>query len=155
MATAKVRNPRKKFLYSITFANHPINSYLAQKVNLPDVEVEETTHGDINRDVKTAGRVKVGDLVIEKLRTTSGSDTWAHDWLAACQDMLVGGGLVPSQYWETVIVNELAEDGKSILNTHVYDEVWPKKITGLELDRTSSDNTIEHVEFSVGTAESL
>ena len=69
--------------------------------------------------------------------------------------MLVGGGLVPSQYWETVIVNELAEDGKSILNTHIYDEVWPKKITGLELDRTSSDNTIEHVEFSVGTAESL
>ena len=72
MATAKVRNPRKKFLYSITFAKHPINSYLAQKVNLPDVEVEETTHGDINRDVKTAGRVKVGDLVIEKLCTTSG-----------------------------------------------------------------------------------
>ena len=40
MATAKVSNPRKTFLFSITFAKHPINSYLAQKVTLPDYEVE-------------------------------------------------------------------------------------------------------------------
>ncbi len=155
MPTAKVRNPRKKFLFSITFAKHPINSYLAQKVTLPDIEIEEATHGDVNRDVKTAGRVKIGDLIVEKLSSTSGSDTWAHDWLSACQDCILGGGLVPEQYWETIIVNELAEDGKSVLNTHIYDEVWPKKITGLDLDRQSSENTIEHVEFSVGTADNL
>ena len=153
MPKAKVRNPRKSFQYSIIFPKHPINSYMAQKVTLPDVEVEEVTHGDINRDVKTAGRIKVGDLSIEKLCTTSGSDTWAFDWLSSCQDMLVGGGLVPSQYWETIIVNELAEDGVSILNSWILDEVWPKKISGLELDRKSSDNTIDHITFSVGTCD--
>ena len=110
-------------------------------------------HGDVNRDVKTAGRVTVGNLVVGKLLTTAGSDTWLHDWLYSCQDMIAGGGLVPSQYWENVIVNELAEDGVSVLNTHFFEEVWPCKITGLDLDRMASENTIESIEFSVGTAD--
>ena len=143
MATAKVKNPRKTFLFSITFAKHPVNSYLCQKATVPDIEIEEVTHGDINRDVKTAGRVKIG------------SDTWAHDWLMACQDHLAGGGLVPSEYWETMTVNELAEDGKSVLNTWLLDEVWPKKIEGIEFDRTASENSIEHIEFSVGTCDKI
>lgn len=148
---AKIKNPRKNFLFGIVFPKHPINTYLCQRVQLPDVEIEQVSHGDINRDVKTAGRVSVSNLVVDKLITTSGSDTWAFDWLQACQDMTLGGGLVPSQYWEDVVVLELAEDGVTVLNTHHYSEVWPCKISGLEFDRTSSENTVETVEFSVGT----
>lgn len=150
---AKVKNPRKNFMWSILFPKHPINTYLFQKCTLPDIEIEQVSHGDINRDVKTAGRVSVSNLVVEKLLTTSGSDTWIYDWLYSCQDMIIGGGLPPSQYWETAIVNELAEDGVSVLNTHVYEEVWPCKITGLDFDRMSSENTIESIEFSIGTAD--
>ena len=148
---AKVKNPRKKFLWSITFPKHPINTYLFQTCTLPDIEIEQVAHGDINRDVKTAGRVTIGNLIVEKLMTTSGSDTWLHDWLYSCQDHIVGGGLVPSQYWETVIVNELAEDGVSVLN--LFEEVWPCKVNGQELDRMASENSIESIEFSVGTAD--
>lgn len=150
---AKIKNPRKKFLFSLVFPKHPINPYLCQKCTLPDIEIDEVTHGDINRDVKTAGRVIVGKLIVEKLKVTSGSDTWVWDWLFSCEDMILGGGLVPSDYWETMIVNELAEDGSTVLNTHVLDEVWPSKIDGLEFDRTASENTIEHIEFSVGTVD--
>lgn len=150
---AKVKNPRKKFLWSITFPKHPINTYLFQTCTLPDIEIEQVAHGDINRDVKTAGRVTIGNLIVEKLMTTSGSDTWLHDWLYSCQDHIVGGGLVPNQYWETVIVNELAEDGVSVLNTHLFEEVWPCKVNGQELDRMASENSIESIEFSVGTAD--
>lgn len=150
---AKVKNPRKVFLFSLTFPKHPINTYLFQKCTLPDIEIEQVAHGDINRDVKTAGRVTIGNLIVEKLSTTSGSDTWLHDWLYSCQDHIVGGGLTPSEYWETVIVNELAEDGVSVINTHLFEEVWPCKVNGVELDRMSSDNTIESIEFSVGTAD--
>ena len=32
MATAKVSNPRKKFLFSVTFAKHPINSCRAKTI---------------------------------------------------------------------------------------------------------------------------
>lgn len=152
---AKIKNPRKGFQFSLSFPKHPINTYLCQKVTLPDLEIEEVEHGDLNRSVKTAGRATIGRLVIEKLMTTSGSDTWAHDWLMSCQDIILGGGNVPSTYWETVVVNELAEDGTTVLNSHTYEEVWPCKINGLELDRTSSDNTIEHVEFSVGTIDKV
>ena len=152
---AKVRNPRKNFMFSILFPKHPINSYLAQKVTLPDIEIEQVAHGDVNRDVKTAGRVSISNLVIEKLITTSGSDTWVFDWLQSCQDILLGGGNVPSVYWETVVVNELAEDGSTILNSHIMNEVWPCKISGLDFDRTSSENTAEKIEFSVGTYDKL
>lgn len=67
--------------------------------------------------------------------------------------MIAGGGLVPSEYWETAIVNELAEDGVSVLNTWLLEEVWPYKVTGLDLDRMASENTIENIEFSVGTCD--
>lgn len=150
---AQIKNPRKKFLWSINFPKHPLNPYLCQNVTLPDIDIEEVTHGDINRDVKTAGRVTIGDMTVEKLVTTSGSDTWVIDWVNACQDHVNGGGLVPSQYWETVIVNELAEDGVSILNSWLLQEVWPKKVTGINLDRTASENTIENMVFSVGTLQ--
>ncbi len=152
---AKVKNPRKNFLFSIQFPKHPINTYLCQKVTLPDIEIEQVTHGDVNRDVKTAGRVSISNLVLEKLITTAGSDTWLHDWLMSCQDILLGGGLPPSYYWETVVVSELAEDGTTVLNQHIMTEVWPCKITGLDLDRTSSENTVEKAEFSVGTIDKV
>ena len=135
---AKVKNPRKKFLWQITFVNHPLNPYLFQKVNLPEITIEQVEHGDVNRSVKTAGRVTVGNMSANKLETTSGSDTWLWDWLNSCQDM-----------------DELAEDGVSILNSWICEEVWPCRINGQELDRMSSDNTIEDLEFSVGICNKL
>lgn len=152
---AKIKNPRKTFLFQIIFTKHPINAYLFQKATIPEISVEEVEHGDVNRSVKTAGRVSVGTLTVSKLETTSGSDTWLWDWLMSVQDMLLGGGLTPSQYWETVQINELAEDGVSILNSWICEEVWPTRLNGQDLDRMSSDNTIEEIEFSVGTVEKL
>ena len=152
---AKVKNPRKKFLWQITFVKHPLNPYHFQKVNLPEITIEQVEHGDVNRSVKTAGRVTVGNMSANKLETTSGSDTWLWDWLNSCQDMVLGGGLTPSEYWETARVDELAEDGVSILNSWICEEVWPCRVNGQELDRMSSENTIEDLEFSVGICNKL
>jgi hypothetical protein len=153
--SAKVKNPRKKFLWQITFVKHPLNPYLFQEVSLPELEIEQVSHGDINRDVKTGGRITVGNLVCRKLESTSGSDTWLWDWLMSVQDLILGGGLTPSEYWETVRVDELAEDGVSILNSWICEEVWPSKVNSQDLDRMSSDNTLEEIEFSVGTVNKL
>lgn len=152
---AKVKNPRKSFMWSITFVKHPVNPYLFQKITIPEVTVEQVEHADINRDVKTAGRIKIGNLIAEKLETTSGSDTWISDWISSCQDQFLGGGLIPSQYWETILVSQLAEDGQSILNTWTCTEVWPTKINGRSLDRAASENSIDTIEFSVGTCDKL
>lgn len=153
MATAKVKNPRKRFLWSIEFVGKPISPFLFQKIEIPEVGVEQVSHGDVNRDVKTAGRVSVGNMNAEKLETTSGSDTYMWDWLLECQDMVLGGGLTPEQYWREVIVSELAEDGQSVLNQWDLTEIWPTKVNGQPLERMSSDNTIESIEFSVGTCD--
>lgn len=153
--SAKVKNPRKKFLWQITFVKHPLNPYLFQEVSIPELEIEQVSHGDINRDVKTGGRITVGNLVCRKLESTSGSDTWLWDWLMSVQDLILGGGLTPSEYWETVRVDELAEDGVSILNSWICEEVWPSKVNSQDLDRMSSDNTLEEIEFSVGTVNKI
>lgn len=152
---AKVKNPRKKFLWQIIFVNHPVNAYLFQNVTLPEITVEEVAHGDINRDVKTGGRIQIGTMTANKLETTSGSDTWLWDWIMSVQDVRLGGGLTPPEYWEKVMVNELAEDGVSILNSWIMEEVWPTRVNGQELDRMSSDNTLEDIEFSVGVVDKL
>lgn len=152
---AKVSNPRKGFNFSIQFIKHPINPYLFQKVNLPDKEVEQVSHGDTNHDIKTAGRISFGNLTAEKLCTTSGSDVWINSWINSCADATLGGGLTPNEYKETVLISELAEDGVSVLNQHICTGVWPTKVNGKALDRTVSDNTIETIEFSVDNCESI
>ena len=47
MAGAKVKNPRKKFLWQIVFVKHPINAFLFQKVGIPEVSIEQVSHGDV------------------------------------------------------------------------------------------------------------
>lgn len=152
---AKIKNPRKKFLWSIQFVDMPINPYLFQKVDLPEKTIEQISHGDVNRDVKTGGRATIGNMTAEKLLTTSGSDTFIWDWMSSIADTTLGGGLTPEQYWKTILVSELAEDGQSVLNQWIMSEVWPTKLNGQSLERMSSDNSIETIEFSVGDIEKV
>lgn len=152
---AQIANPRKNFNFSIQIAPLPIDPFLAQKVTIPEVSLDEVTHGDRNFDVKTAGRVKYGNIMMEKISTTSGADNYMWDWLKSCQDDIIGGGLVPPAYKRVMTITELAEDGTSILNTYICTGVWPNKINGIELNRQDSANTIESIEFSVDNIEKL
>lgn len=152
---ANISNPRKQFNFTIQVAPAPINPFLAQKVEIPEISLDVAEHGDTNYDVKTAGRQKVGVITIEKIMTTSGADNYMFDWLNSCQDTIIGGGLVPQFYKRVVTISELAEDGTSILNTWVCQGVFPIKIDGQTLDRKSSDNTIEKIELSVDRVEKL
>lgn len=152
---AQISNPRKQFNFTIQVAPAPINPFLAQKVTVPELSLDVTEHGDVNSDVKTAGRIKTGTIKIEKIMTTSGSDNYFFDWLYSCQDPIIGGGLVPSQYKRVVTITELAEDGTSALNTWVCLGCFPMKINDMPLDRTSSENTIESLELSVDKIEKL
>lgn len=152
---AQIENPRKEFNFSIQIAPAPINPFLAQKVDIPEISVDQTEHGDTNHDIKTGGRVKFGNVTISKIMTTSGADNYMFDWLYSVQDAIIGGGLTPTVYKRTVTITELAEDGTSILNTWILMGCWPTKINGMKLDRQSSDNTMETIELSVDKIEKL
>ena len=146
---ANIKNPRKQFNFSIQIIPAPINPFLCQKVTAPDISLGIAKHGDTNHDIKTAGRVELGEITIEKIMTTSGADNYFFDWLKSCNDELIGGGLVPDQYKRNVLFTELAEDGTSILNTHLAIGCWPQKINGLSWDRVNTENTIENITLCV------
>lgn len=152
---AKISNPRKKFNFSIQVVELPINPFLFQKVNIPEKEIEMTEHGDVNHNIKTGGKSKFGNLTAEKLMTTDGADNYFWDWAASVSDAIIGGGLVPDEYKRTLLVTELAEDGTSILNSWLILGAWPQKINGQELDRMSSDNSMESIELCVDKADKL
>jgi hypothetical protein len=148
-------SPRKVFQYSIEFPGFPYENFLCQEFQTADLEVEPVPHSEGVYDVKTAGRIKVGNLTLKNImRAQAGSlETFFFwDWLNLCQDMYLGGGSEPmgtGGYYRTVIVRELGVDGQTVINTHIFEEAWPTKINGLPLNRRQSDNTIETVELSV------
>jgi phage tail-like protein len=152
---ANIENPRKDFNFSIQIVGEPINPFLVQKVKLGDISINQTKHGDTNHDIKTGGRVEIGDLELEKLLTTSGADNYMFDWAYSVQDVMLGGGLVPNQYKRTIIVNELAEDGTSVLNSWINIGCWPSKINGQDLSRMTTDNSLEKISFSVDKIDKL
>lgn len=149
----RVSNPRKQFRFSISIVAPDralLEAYLVQEVTHPENTIEQDVHGDVNYDVKTAGRVSTGNATISKILTTSGPDNYLWNWHESCQSPRFGGGLIPSQYKKRITVTEYAEgaDG-GILNIWTWHGCWPTKINGQTQNRQESGNTIESVEFSV------
>jgi len=144
---AQISNPHKKFQFSVFIFG--MNPFLCQKATLADREIDKVEHGEGNHLIKTAGMVKIGDLKIEKMMNGSAPDRLFWDWVALIQNEVTGGGTIPEIYKKAVQVQMLGTDGVTPIRTWNYLGVWPFKINGVELDRTSSDNTMETIEFSV------
>ena len=149
----KVKSPRKLFRFSIEIVAPSLDPFLVQEVTHPDVDVEQDTHGDTNFDVKTAGRVAVGNGTLNKIMRASGPDNFMWNWRMMCQDQIAGGGLIPDEYKRTIIVVEFAEGGDTPINTWRWTGCWPTKINGQQNSRTESGNTIESIELSVDIVE--
>ncbi len=144
---AKIANPRKVFNFRIEIAG--FDQFLAQTVEIPEIELEVTEHGDTNHSIKTAGRIKIGDITMEKLKPTLLPDNMFWTWLHAAQNILLGGGLLPINYKQIIIIKEMDTTGLIALNRWLCEGVFPKKISQNKLDRMSSDNVLETVVFSV------
>ena len=151
-------SPRKGFNFQIEFPGWPFENFICQEVTLPNIEIEEVPHSEGNHDIKTGGRVKIDKLTLKNL-APSRNDNPNHnslfwiDWANVVQDIFINGGGEPSDYYRSIIIREVGNDGVSILNVHVYSEVWPSKINGLALNRMASENTVTTVEFSVNFAD--
>ena len=144
---AKVQNPRKQFQFRIIIPG--MNPFLAQDVKLPDVDFDSTEHGDTGFMVKTAGMKKLGTLSVTKLCPADSLDLGMRQWAKQIMDTRIGGGAPPSIYKRAIFVEELGNDGVSVIERHTYSGCWPQKLNGKELSRKSSENTVESIEFSV------
>lgn len=144
---AKIANPRKTFNFRVEV--NGLDQFEIQTVQLPEMELEEVKHGDTNHDIKTAGKIMVGDMTWEKIRPAPQSDTFAWDQMRTIQDQLLGGGALPIAYKQILIVKELDSTGLVALNRWICEGCWVKKISQNKLDRTTSENVIETITFSV------
>ena len=144
---ANIANPRKQFNFTILIPG--VNPWLAQKVQIPEESLDVTEHGDTNYDVKTAGRKKVGKIILEKLMHATGPDTTMYSWMNDCQNSMLGGGLIPSLYKKVIIIDEYSTDGVTVINSWKCYGCWPSKRDAIDLDRKGSDNTMEKLELEV------
>lgn len=150
---AKIKNPAKQFQFRITIPG--LNPFLVQKVDNPDVEFDVAEHGDTNFLVKTAGIKKIGMLKIEKISDTTQVDVAIKIWMKIIGDTKTGGGIIPAAYKKNILVEQLAQDGITTVQSWISEGAWPQKRNGVSFDRKSSENTLESVEFSVDEVEDL
>ncbi len=143
----KIADTRKVFNFVVEIAG--VNQFEIQKVTIPEVGIEAVMHGDVNYDVKTPGRVTVGDMTMEKLRPLPSTDTFAWDWLKRAQNIQTGGGNLALGYKQNVIVKEMDETGTVSVNRWFCEGCWVSKISQSDMDRNASDNIIETITFSV------
>jgi phage tail-like protein len=142
---ANIANPRKQFQFSITAPG--LNPFLAQKVTIPGFDIDVVEHGDTNFKVKTGGIHNFGKITIEKISTALGPDNWLANWMSEVQNVILGGGLLPSIYKRTITIEQFSNDGLTIINRWICYGCWPSKRDGISLDRTSSENTMESIEL--------
>ena len=148
-------NPRKAFNFRISFPGQPaMPVFSCQSVIMPEETVEPVEHGLGNSRIKTAGQYIVGDATIERIIPATNNQTsrdvnkFFRDWQRLAQDPIVGGGTDPLVYKHIVLIEELANDGISVLNSYTLVGAWPTKINGREYKRTESNNVVETVDLS-------
>ena len=144
---AIIANPRKHFQFDICIPG--LNSMLAQKVHTPDNELDVVEHGDRGFLVKTAGLIKITTLKIEKIQSADTLDLFMYNWAQQIRNTITGGGAVPQVYKQSIMIQQYATDGLTVIQTWLCKGAWPHKINGIEFSRITSDNTIENVDLCV------
>lgn len=143
----KIPNPRKQFQFNIIIAG--LNPFLVQEVKTPDVDFDSTEHGDTGYLVKTAGIKKISTLTITNIHRADFPEILFNMWSRDIMNTTIGGGLPPSMYKKSIIVEEYANDGITVIERTTYLGCWPQKINGKDLSRRGSDNTARTIEFQV------
>jgi hypothetical protein len=148
---AAIKNPRKKFQWGIQFPGQvDLPDFAVQKVSLPEQEIEEVEHGVGNTVEKSPGMIKTGKLTLSQIEPNfiDQVSNFFFNQLHAIQNPLTNSGAVDG-YDYTILVTEYSANGQTPLNTWTCLKCWISKINGKDLDRVSSDNMINELEFSV------
>lgn len=147
MPIANPVNPRKKFAWTLEFEG--FEPALAQRVQIPGLTIEVAEHGAANILIKTGGMVKVADMEVNKLMHANKNDRWAYDWMKQVSDHEQGSMGVPTQYKRNGYVIFWQPNLSSVLEKYQIIGAFPKELEPEELERTSSDNIMERIVFSV------
>jgi hypothetical protein len=126
-----------------------IDQFEFQKLEEPEVELTTSSHGgEGGLEIKTATRIKTGDMTLEKVVPADTADTWAWDWLATAIDPKTMVGGLPSDYKKSLVIRELNPDG-SYANSYMAEGSFVKKVSKNGHERLSDDNALQTVVLSV------
>ena len=122
---------------------------LFKKGQEPKTEFEEVTFAPAGSlyDHKVAGRMKFGDLTLEKGVLANGSDEAARDWVRLQADVNLGVGALPSMYMRDVDIVRYDRAGNETRRWTLHG-AWVKSLEYDDLEGGSSDNTIEKITLS-------
>lgn len=137
-------NPRKNFRFALEFDG--LNMFYIEDVQPPKVELAEVEHGAPGNlpNGKTPGKMKVGDMVVKKIKPADKADSWAWDWLGRA----IAG--LKTNFGKPGFLVELAPDGVTPIQKYFIGDAWVKAIENSNyVTKTSGDNSIETVTFSV------
>lgn len=141
-----IGTPVKKFKYVLEIEG--VNVASIQEVTPPEVEIEASTHSNGVYDVKTAGRIITGDLVLSKVMDSlDATDGWAWFWLTQAQSY-DGIPSVPIGYKRNGRLILLSDFGIPVRAWFVGG-AWVRKVSLGDLAKNTSDNVMEEVTLSV------
>lgn len=147
-----ITNPRKQFKFRVTIFGIPtLPAFGVQEVDLPDRELEQDEHGAGVTNIKTAGKVNIGNATFNRVMSAAvgavSGEIW--EWSRLCQDEILQTGGDPELYKKIVQIDELANDNQTALDTWYLVGCWPKLINGRQFRAAESGNTVESFELSV------
>jgi len=145
-------NPRKKFKFRVSFMTLPqLAEFAVQEITLSDHEIEAVEHGFGTTILKTAGQVKPGTVTLNRIISANKGAISGEffEWQRLAQDAISQSGGDPEVYKRILVIDEMANDGQTALDTWYIAGAWPTRINGREFSRTESANTVESVELSV------
>lgn len=119
---------------------------LFKKGQEPKTEFEEVAFAPAGSmfDQKVAGRMKFGDVTLEKGVLADGSDESARDWVRIQADVNAGVGALPEEYMRDIDIVRYDRAGNETRRWTLVG-AWVKSLEYDDLEGGSSDNTIEKI----------
>jgi phage tail-like protein len=128
-------DPRVTFNYAVEIDG--LDVAYVQGVNIPEVEVASVENNGAGavHSTKTGGRLKFGDITLDKSMPAGSSDKWAWLWLTSVRDPVSGVGRAASAYKRNISIIHYGP-GREIIDRWDCKGVWPKKIAPSKNDST-------------------
>lgn len=125
-----------------------------QKATLPEVETEidEFNPAGSVRATKFAGRMTIGDCVLEKGMNSDTADMAAWQWLTTAVNTLSGDQGDPAQYRRDIEICHVNRVG-SVIQTWILKEAFCSKVSWSDNEGSSSDHVVETLTLTVGDVE--
>jgi phage tail-like protein len=125
--TATAVDPRATFNYGIEIDR--IEQIWISSCNVPEMEIAEIVHHGAGsaHGTKTGGKLKFGDITIEKAMPADKSDAWAWTWFTTVRDPETGTGQPASVYKKNITILHYGT-GTNVIDKWECYGVWPSKV---------------------------